>query len=271
MRILLSGLLISASLSWAQQSSDSCNGAETPTEYVKRVTESSPGMPDASVRHPGAECRSRLSIARPETGPEVVRANQLAAPRTARKAFERAQRELRRKEPDYALAGQHLEDAVQAYPGFAEAWDWLGQLRYHVGEHSRAIDAFEIAIRSDPRNLSPYLRLAAIALQQKRLQDAIRFADTALNLNPATAEGHYYRAAACHMLDQMDCALQSAAAIIAQQADRHYPRVHLITGDALAARGDFQSAAKEYGRVVELEPGSRAAAAAAAWIANLEP
>jgi hypothetical protein len=42
-------------------------------------------------------------------------------------------------------------------------------------------------------------------------------------------------------------------------------RVHLITGDALAARGDFHSAAREYGRLVELESGSRAAAAGAAW------
>jgi Flp pilus assembly protein TadD len=109
-----------------------------------------------------------------------------------------------------------------------------------------------------------------MALQEKRMEDAIRLADTALKLSPGNAEAHYYRAAACHGVNRTECALASSAAIIAQRGDGRYPRVHLITGDVLAARGDFDGAAAEYRRVVELEPGSRAAAAAADWIAKLD-
>jgi tetratricopeptide (TPR) repeat protein len=194
----------------------------------------------------------------------------LAAPGKARKAFERAQRELARKEPDYTVAARQLEKAVQVYPDFAEAWDWLGQLRRRSGERSRAIDAFENAIRSDPTYYAPYLRLAAIALQERRVEEAIGFADAVLRLKPGMIEAHYARAAACHALDRAECALQSAHAVIAKGGDRSYPRVHLITADVLAARGDVRSAATEYGRVIELEPGSPAAVAAAARIANLQ-
>jgi tetratricopeptide (TPR) repeat protein len=268
MRHLLSGLLVITCLSAAEPTNTYSRQAETPSEYVRRITESSPPAPDASVPYSGAQGDSRSYVVRPARRAEVVRANELAVPAKARKAFERAQRELRRSEPDYTLAVQQLESAVQVAPRFSKAWDWLGQLRLRSGELSRAIDAFEIAIQTDSDNISPYLRLAAIALRQRRMEDAIRLADRALKLDPATIEGHYYRAAACHALDRTQCALASATAVVAHGGDSRYARVHLITGDVLAARGEFDAAAREYSRVVELEPGSRAAAAAAAWIAN---
>jgi tetratricopeptide (TPR) repeat protein len=106
------------------------------------------------------------------------------------------------------------------------------------------------------------------ALLEKRLEDAITFADAAVRLDPAINAAHYYRAAACWALERMDCALESAHAIIENGGDRQFPRIYLITGNDFAARGDLRAAAREYGRLINLEPRSRAAAAAASWIAR---
>jgi tetratricopeptide (TPR) repeat protein len=269
MPLLVCVLLLGVSASLAQSSIEDCPEAKSPSEYVSIITSSSPQIPHASVSRPGT-CNTQSSVAKPEFAAGVVRVNALAAPKKARKAYERAARELARKKPDYALAARQIEVALQVYPSFAEAWDLLGQIRYVSGEPSRAIEALEMAIRSDATYLAPYLRLAIMAVQHNRMEDAIQFADRALKVNPASDEAHYFRAVACHTLDRTECASESTGIIIARGSDRKFPRVHLIAGDTLAARGDLRSAAKAYGRVIELEPGSRAAAAAAAWIANVE-
>jgi tetratricopeptide (TPR) repeat protein len=270
MRFLVSGLFISMSLGWAQRSIEDCRGVASPAEHVRILTERPPNFPDASSSRPGAGCESRSYTVKTSTIAGFIRANDLAAPKKAQKAYERAHRELARRNPDHRAAARLFEEAVEAYPTFAKAWDWLGQLRYLSGEQIRAAEAFETAIRSDPTYIAPYLRLAALAAQEKRMHDAIGFAEGALRLDRNSSEGHYYRAAACHALDRKECALESAQAIISRGDDRHFPRVYLITGDAAAGRGDLQAAAKQYARLVELEPGSSAAAAAAAWIAQMQ-
>jgi Tfp pilus assembly protein PilF len=63
----------------------------------------------------------------------------------------------------------------------------------------------------------------------------------------------------------VECATESARAVLDTGADDLYPRLHLILADILVGQGDYRSAAAEYRRVIELAPDS-AVAIAVGWL-----
>jgi tetratricopeptide (TPR) repeat protein len=244
--------------------------ATTPGEYIRLSSETIPPAPDASLSNAvGPGCRPRLAVPELRTsGAEEVRASTLAAPKEARKAYDRAQKFLAGREPNYAQAARQLEKAVQSYAGFALAWDLLGVVRNRLKEEDRGKEAFENAIKADPSYVTPYLRLAAMAMLRNRMEDALRLSDVILRLKPGLREAHDYRAVACYSLGKTECAVQSARAVLETGPDQLHARLHLILGDVLARQRDFRAAAAEYSRLIELAPDSPAANAAVQMIAN---
>jgi tetratricopeptide (TPR) repeat protein len=196
-----------------------------------------------------------------EYSPQVLNAGEptvsfasLATPKSARKAYARAVRLLRRKEPNKSVA--ELERAVQIYPRFAAAWYLLEVVSLSRGEIDHARSAFRNALEADPRNVDPYLPLVLFELKGRHFTEAAQLADDALRLEPNLAEAHYYRVVACDALGKIDCVGQSVRAIVEGGAERRYPGVHAVLGDIYAARGELGSAAFEYRRLMELEPAS---------------
>lgn len=272
MKILLSITVLSTVVAgvWAQTSPANCVVANTPDEYLRLSTGTLPQTPDASLPNSAAAgCYPRLPMSgAPVTGEDSVRITTLTAPADARKAYARAQKALAGQKPDYAQAVQQLEKAVRSHSSFAVAWDLLGLVQNRLGEEERGKEALENAIRADPAYLTPYLRLAAMAVLRNRMDEALRLSDAILKQKPGLREAHYYRAVACYILDRAECATQSARAVLDTGQDHLYPRLHLILGDILAGQGDFRSAAAEYNRLIELAPDSAAADAARLLIAN---
>jgi tetratricopeptide (TPR) repeat protein len=127
----------------------------------------------------------------------------LAAPKLARKAYEKAGRELDNRRPDFAKAARYLEQAVSLHPRFAEAWQRLGETRFTVNDFQRAADAFRAALAADPKYPYPYLLLAEMELKlarsdlsRARLAEATRLAEQVLKMNPRLSLAHYHRAVA---------------------------------------------------------------------------
>src|SRR5258708_2254738 len=97
----------------------------------------------------------------------------MQAPKDARHAFEKAQKELAQKKTEDAE--KELDKAVQVYPNFAAAWSLLGEIHERQNQFEQAQKDYSQAIASDPVFVNPYFGLAAIAVHEKKWQDTVKF------------------------------------------------------------------------------------------------
>lgn len=240
--------------------------AQSVSNRVRRNAVSSVGVEDASLV---------LSSRGVPTIPDgLVSVTSLAAPTEARKAYERANREMGRNKPNPAKAADFLETAVTLYPSFAIAWYFMGGIRLTVNDADGARRAFEAALAADPRFPYAYVPLAAMELRARHYAEAARFADSAVRLDHKLMDAHYYRALANTVLERHDVARQSIETILDSHNDRQYPAVHAMLAVILVTQSNFEAAANEYRKFLDLDPGSPAAAAArdflSKWHADTE-
>ena len=88
---------------------------------------------------------------------ESISVSHLAAPEAAMRHFHAAVRELDGESAagiDKALV--HLHSAIQAYPGYAQAWFEMGRLQLALGKASDALQALQQSVQADPWFVSPY-------------------------------------------------------------------------------------------------------------------
>jgi len=197
-----------------------------------------------------------------------VSVTSLAAPSAARKAYEKASREMGKKKPDPGKAATELEAAVTQYPSFAAAWYFLGGIRLVLNDADDARRAFENALSADPKFHYAYLPLIAIELSARRYAEAARLADSVLKLDYRLMKAHYYRALANGSLRRHDDARQSIQAIIGNGNNRQYPGVHAILAAIFLEEGNRQAAADEYKLFLDFDPDSPLAALAREYLAK---
>ena len=94
----------------------------------------------------------------------------LAAPKNARKEYEKGYLHLIRKELPAAI--DHLARAISIYPGFVAAHDALGIAYLNLGQNQQAHDEFARAIALDDHLPGSYLNLGCAQMQLQRYPDA---------------------------------------------------------------------------------------------------
>jgi VWFA-related protein len=94
----------------------------------------------------------------------------LAAPKNARKEYEKGYLHLIRKELPAAI--DHLERAISIYPSFVAAHDALGIAYLNLGQNQQAHDEFARAIALDDHLPGSYLNLGCAQMQLQRYPDA---------------------------------------------------------------------------------------------------
>ncbi len=188
--------------------------------------------------------------------PEIatVSLKTLAAPKDARKAYEKAGKELRKENPNFSKATKELAKAVNLYPEFASAWYLLGQVRLAQSDRPAASKAFEEAKTADSEYANPYLSLAMMALEDERWQTASDLSNHVLELNPRLTKAHYYNALAYSSLGRIDVAEESALRVLDSNQAKTYPLIYYVLGFAESQRGDFPSAAARYLSLLEIQP-----------------
>ena len=83
----------------------------------------------------------------------------LAAPKKARKSYEKADKELRKENGNTPKAVKDLEKAVEIYPEYAAAWFLMGRSKLAMGDRPGAREAYQKSIDADPKYLRPYINL----------------------------------------------------------------------------------------------------------------
>ena len=186
-----------------------------------------------------------------------VSATSLAAPKQARKAYEKALKELRKKDASsrkHEKAIKELEKAVDEYPEYAAAWTLLGRTRLSVNDKEGAREAFDKATEADPKYLSPYIPLLGMELKEERWAEVNLVSERLLNLNPHMTEVQFYRAVAAFNLGKMDLAEDLALGVQSGQGKEKFPGTHRLLGMIHARQGNFPLAATAYRDFLAVQP-----------------
>jgi tetratricopeptide (TPR) repeat protein len=186
-----------------------------------------------------------------------VSATSLAAPKQARKAYEKALKELRKRDaksrkPKKAI--KELEKAVAEYPEYAAAWTLLGRTRLAVNDTEGAREAFDKATKADPKYLSPYIPLLRMELNEERWAEVNLVSERLLSLNPHMTEVQYYRAVAAFNLGKMDLAEHLVLGIQSGEGSERFPGTHRLLGLIHARQGNFPLAATAYRDFLAAQP-----------------
>ena len=221
-----------------------------------------PGYRSASV-----ELGNRTESDNPDLGTIVLRrmegvvgtaisVSTLSAPKKARKAYEKAFKELRKKKPKHEKVEHELNKAVAEHPTFAAAWALLGEIRLQRGDKAAAREAFENAAEADARYLKPLNPLLKMALGEQRWEDAVQFTQRILELNPFGLEVRFSQAVAQLNLGQMDAAEKSVLLLQSADIDGRFPHSYHLLGTVLARKGEFEKAATAFRTYLEVQPSS---------------
>ena len=253
----------------------------TPRSTFGRRLSSQPGFDSAggSMNLAGCELRAllpgfqsdrvQLGLRRPldnsEVGPIVlsrldkvagstVSFASLSAPKKARKDYEKAKKELRKKKVKYSKVTQELEKAVKLYPKYATAWNLLGTIRLRLKDEEGARKAFQQAIESDSKYVRPYLSLAMLEGQKNRWQEVARLTDRVLELNPYIGQAHYFSAVANFKLGNLDLAEQFILEYRKHVPSKQPPQSFFLAGSIFASKGNYTSAATEFRQFLKRSP-----------------
>ena len=193
---------------------------------------------------------------------DAVSVTTLAAPKNAQKAYERAAKELRKKDASKRNPGKAMKDlerAVAEYPKYAAAWTLLGQTKMNMNDPDGAREAFQMAMKADAKYMKPYAPLLQLELQEGNWDQVSKISATLLKLNPNITDVKYYQSVASYNLGNFDEAEKAIEAVHSSQDASRFPQTYQIMGLIHSKKGDFAKAATSYRSFVEAQPGSPAA------------
>lgn len=222
-------------------------------------------------RSDGIQLNRRRSMDNPDVGvivlhslgartESVISITTLEAPQKARSSYEKALREMGKRNADPEKAIKELEKAVELYPRFAAAWTVMGDARLQLNDEEGAIEALENAIEADPQYVRPYGPLVKINVRQQNWERVAELSDAMLRLIPGQTEIRYFNAVANFSMGNLEAA-ETVALGIQNGADaKMFPQTHQMMGIISSQRGNFGEAATHYRQFLEVAPDSPSAA-----------
>ena len=171
-----------------------------------------------------------------------VSRQQLSVPKGALRKYGDAQKHLAKR--DAAGATRDLEQAVEAAPQFAAAWNGLGVIAYQTGDLSRAEEKFRKALEADPQAFEPAVNLGGVLLAEGRIDEALPFNRKAADERPKDSLANAQLGMSYYKLGDFDRAEPALAA--ARRADpSNFSRPQLFLARIYLQRGNVTAALRE--------------------------
>ncbi|HSK43895.1 MAG TPA: tetratricopeptide repeat protein [Candidatus Binatia bacterium] len=183
----------------------------------------------------------------------TVSVNAMAVPKEAREAFEKGRKAGTGKNFDEAM--KELNKAVTIYPRYAAAWSMMGEIHRLENQFEPARAEYAKALAADPKFVSPYFGLAAMAVMENKWTDAAQLTDELIQLNSvAYPMAYFFNAAANLNLGKLDAAELSARRF--QQVDKAHsrPDIALLLANILTGKHQYAEAAQLYREYLALKP-----------------
>ena len=177
----------------------------------------------------------------------------MQAPTNARKAYERAQKDISKE--NLKDAEKELDKAVQEFPKFAAAWALLGMIHQSSKQLDQATNDYTQAIASDPQYAKPYFGMAVIAANQQNWKDTVRFTEQVNRLAPlAYPEAYFFNGVANFNLGNMDDSERNIRKFLTLDNEHRRPMAVLYLGDILARKQDFAGAVEQAKAYLTIAP-----------------
>jgi len=175
------------------------------------------------------------------------------APKKARKAYENGLKRAGNGKLDEAET--LLRQAVEEYPGYAVAWQALGEVLEAQQRPAEAREAYEKAVEADGSYISPHLLIALLAARENNWQEMEAAAGQVIELDPYDfPEAYYFQSVARVNLNDLAGAESSAREAIERGAQERYPQVESVLGLVLSGQGKFAEASEHFKKYLELNP-----------------
>lgn len=173
----------------------------------------------------------------------TISATTLAAPKDAKKAFEKGVEAARRKKFDEAR--KQLEKAVQLYPQYAAAWYELGVVHQQQNNKDQAREAYGKALAADAKFMKPYLQLAMLSAQERNWQEVADTTARLLRLDPFDyPQAYFFNSVANFNLRKWDEAERSVREGLKLDQQNRIPKMKHLLGIILANKQDYAGAAE---------------------------
>jgi tetratricopeptide (TPR) repeat protein len=199
----------------------------------------------------------------------TVSVTSLKAPKDARKAYDKAMKALEKRKFDEART--ELEKATTSYPEYAAAWFELGRVRQYSRELGPAREAYEQAIKADPKFVKPYVQLATVLNAEKKYEELVNVTATAIKLDPVSfPAAHVLNAMGNLRLGDMKAAAASAQQAVKLDPGHAFPEAEYTLGVALGNLGDYKGAAEHLQTYLQVAPDSPGADAVKRQLAEFE-
>ncbi len=210
-----------------------------------------------------------LLISNAGTQGTLVSATTNAAPKDARKAYEKGLDQIKKKKP--ADAFKEFQKATTIYPKLAAAWVELGKLQSEQDQGDDARASFQKALDADPKFVPPYLHLAIMELRAGRWEELAKLTETATKLDPFDyPQAFFFNAIANFNLKNLDAAEKSAKEADRLDTRHQYPQNSQLLGVLLAQRQDFTGAAEQFKNFLKVAPEGPDAERVRAQLAQVE-
>ena len=168
----------------------------------------------------------------------------MMAPKDAKKAFEKAQEDLKKKKAEEAQ--KELQKAVAIYPKYADAWNRLGSLQNQNKDYAGARESFQKAIEADPKLAPPYVEMAILEAREGKWKESADYSGHAIRLDPFDYPvAFYFDALANYNLQNWDAAEKSARQLQKLDPNHRFPLGTRILGSVLAQKKDYPGAAQQ--------------------------
>jgi len=183
----------------------------------------------------------------------TISVTDLRTPKDARKAYEKAQHALQKRE--LAEAQAELERAVHLYPQYAAAWTDLGWLYAQQNRLEPARHAFAQARSADQNFVPAYLGLAGVAMRESKWPEVVELSARATRLDGADFPAAFYlNSLGNFQLGKLENAEGSARKAEGFDPRHAWPQVSLLLGVILAQKQDYNGAAAEFKSYLKSAP-----------------
>jgi tetratricopeptide (TPR) repeat protein len=200
---------------------------------------------------------------------KTISAVSLAAPKDAKKAYDKALEAIKKRK--FEDAESNFEKAVEAYPKYAAAWYELGLLQAGQGKADMARSYFDKSLECDPKFVQPLLQISILELQASRWQNLAQVTDKLVKLDPFDyPQAFFFNSVANYNLRNWEAAEKSA--IAAERLDTRHaiPKVSHILGMLLAMKKDYAGAAEQFKAYLKYAPTAEDAAKVRSQLAEVE-
>jgi type IV pilus assembly protein PilF len=120
----------------------------------------------------------------------------------------------------------------------------------------KAISELQMAVRDDPSNPSNHYALGNAYLRNRQFDEAIASLRKAVEMNPRMSDAYSDLGAAYVQKQQWDLAVDAFRKALANPQYAYPERAYLNLGIIYYVRGQYESAAEEFGKLLDLFPQS---------------